>query len=79
MNLDNLGYCIGTMNDYPDIECILNESHLGYSTYGACGVGEDTGASLSGVTAGAIYNATGKWALDYPLTPAKVLKALGRI
>jgi len=79
LNLDNLGYCIGTMNDYPDIECILNESHLGYSTYGACGVGEDTGASLSGVTAGAIYNATGKWALDYPLTPAKVLKALGRI
>ena len=37
------------------------------------------GASLSGITAGAIYNATGKWALDYPLTPDKVLKALGKI
>jgi CO/xanthine dehydrogenase Mo-binding subunit len=79
LNFDNIGYHIGTMNDYPTVECIINESHLGYSSYGACGVGEDTGASLSGITAGAIYNATGKWALDYPLTPDKVLKALGKI
>lgn len=79
LNFDLIGYHIGTMNDYPPIKCIINESHLGYSSYGACGIGEDTGASLSGVTAGAIFNATGKWALDYPLTPAKVLKALGKI
>jgi CO/xanthine dehydrogenase Mo-binding subunit len=79
LNFDNIGYRIGTMNDYPDVKCIINESHLGYSSYGACGVGEDTGASLSGITAGAIFNATGKWALDYPLTPEKVLKALGTI
>jgi CO/xanthine dehydrogenase Mo-binding subunit len=79
LNFENIGYHIGTMNDYPPVECILNESHLGYSSYGACGIGENTGASLSGITAGAIYNATGKWALDYPLTPAKVLKALGKI
>jgi CO/xanthine dehydrogenase Mo-binding subunit len=79
LNFDNIGYHIGTMNDYPPVKCIINESHLGYSTYGACGVGEDTGASLSGITAGAIFNATGKWALDYPTTPDKVLKALGKI
>ena len=79
LNFDNIGYRIGTMNDYPEIKCIINESHLGYSTYGACGIGEDTGATLSGITAGAVFNATGKWALDYPLTPEKVLKALGRI
>jgi len=79
LNFDNINYHIGTMNDYPAVRCIINESHLGYSTYGACGVGEDTGASLSGITAGAIFNATGKWALDYPLTPDKVLKALGKI
>jgi CO/xanthine dehydrogenase Mo-binding subunit len=79
LNFDNIGYHIGTMNDYPDVQCIINESHLGYSSYGACGVGEDVGASISGITAGAIFNATGKWALDYPLTPAKVLKALGEI
>ena len=27
----------------------------------------------------AIFNATGKWVLDYPTTPDRVLKALGRI
>jgi hypothetical protein len=27
----------------------------------------------------AIYNATGKWVLDYPTTPDKVPKALGKI
>jgi len=79
LNFDNIGYHIGTMNDYPDIQCIINESHLGYSSYGACGVGEDSGASMSGITAGAFYNATGKWALDYPLTPNRVLKALGKV
>jgi CO/xanthine dehydrogenase Mo-binding subunit len=79
LNFDNIGYHIGTMNDYPEVKCIINESHLGYSSYGACGVGEDSGASMSGITAGAIYSATGKWALDYPLTPARVLKALGKI
>ncbi len=79
LNFDNIGYHIGTMNDYPEVECILNEGQLGYSSYGAGGIGENTGAALSGITAGAIYNATGKWALDYPLTPNKILKALGKI
>jgi xanthine dehydrogenase molybdenum-binding subunit len=79
LNFDNINYHIGTMNDYPEIKCILNESHLGYSSYGACGLGEDSGASLSGITAGAIYNATGKWVDGYPTTPERVLKALGKI
>ncbi len=79
LNFDNIGYAIGTMNDYPPVQCILNESHLGYSSYGACGVGEDSGAAMSGITAGAVYNAIGRWVLDYPLTPDKVLKALGKI
>jgi CO/xanthine dehydrogenase Mo-binding subunit len=79
LNHDLVGYHIGTMNDYPPAQCILNESHLGYSSYGTCGIGEDVGASMSGITAGAIYNAIGKWILDYPITPDKVLKALGKI
>jgi CO/xanthine dehydrogenase Mo-binding subunit len=79
LNFDNINYHIGTMNDYPEVKCIINESHLGYSSYGACGIGEDSGASLSGITAGAVYNAIGKWVLDYPVTPDRVLKALGKI
>jgi CO/xanthine dehydrogenase Mo-binding subunit len=79
LNYDHAGYRLGTMNDYPPIQCILNESHLGYSTYGACGIGENTGASVSAITSPAIYNATGKWIYDFPVTPDKVLRVLGKI
>jgi CO/xanthine dehydrogenase Mo-binding subunit len=79
LNYDHIGYQLGTMNDYPVIQCILNESHQGYSAYGACGIGENVGASLSAILAGAVYNAIGKWILDFPITPDKVLGALGKI
>jgi CO/xanthine dehydrogenase Mo-binding subunit len=79
LNYDHMFYHIGTMNDYAPVQCILNESHLGYSAYGAYGIGENVGASLTAITASAIYNAIGRWILDFPTTPDKVLKALGRI
>ncbi len=79
LNYNHIGYLLGTMNDYPVIQCILNESHQGYSSYGSCGIGENVGASLSAILAGAVYNATGKWILDFPITPDKVLQALGVI
>ena len=79
LNYDHIGYHLGTMNDYPPIQCILNESHLGYSTYGACGIGENIGASVSAITSPAIHNAIGKWIYDFPITPEKVLRALGKI
>ncbi len=79
LNYDHINYHIGTMNDFAPVQCILNESHLGYSAYGALGMGENVGASLSGITSSAIYNAIGKWVLDFPTTPDKVLKALGKI
>jgi xanthine dehydrogenase molybdenum-binding subunit len=79
LNYDLIGYHMGTMNDYPSAQCLINESHLGYAAYGAYGIGENIGASMSGITVPAIFNATGKWVLDYPTTPNRVLKALGKI
>jgi CO/xanthine dehydrogenase Mo-binding subunit len=79
LNYDHINYHIGTMNDFAPAHCLINESHLGYSAYGAFGMGENVGASLSAITSSAIYNAIGKWVLDFPTTPAKVLKALGKI
>ena len=79
LNWDHIGYALPSMNDYPPIKCILHESHLGYSSYGACGIGENIGAAASAITSSAVYNATGKWIIDFPITPEKVLKALGRI
>ena len=79
LNYDLIDYHIGTMNDYPTVQCLITESHLGYAAYGASGIGENIGASMSGITVSAIYNAIGRWILDYPTTPDKVLKALGKI
>jgi CO/xanthine dehydrogenase Mo-binding subunit len=76
LNFDHINYHLGTMNDYPAVDCILHESHLGYAPYGAYGIGENIGASLSAITSSAIYNAIGKWILDFPITPDKVLKVL---
>jgi CO/xanthine dehydrogenase Mo-binding subunit len=79
LNLDHINYLIGTMNDYPEVQCLLNESHLGYGTYGSNGIGENIGASMAAITSSAIYNAIGIWIFDYPITPDKVLRALGKI
>jgi CO/xanthine dehydrogenase Mo-binding subunit len=79
LNYDLIGYHLGTMNDYPPAQCFINESHLGYAAYGSYGIGENVGASMAGITAPAIYNAIGKWVMDYPTTPDRVLKALGNI
>jgi CO/xanthine dehydrogenase Mo-binding subunit len=79
LNEDQIYYHPGTMNDCPPVQCIINESHLGYGPYGACGIGEDVGASLSAITSSAIYNAVGKWVYDFPIAPDKVLQALGKI
>jgi CO/xanthine dehydrogenase Mo-binding subunit len=78
LNFDHINYLLGTMNDYPVVDCILHEGHLGYAPYGACGIGENIGASLSAITSSAVYNAIGKWILDFPVTPDKVLRALGK-
>jgi CO/xanthine dehydrogenase Mo-binding subunit len=79
LNYDHINYHLGTMNDYPVVQCLLNESHLGYGPYGANGIGEDIGAAMAAITFGAIHNAIGKWILDFPITPDKVLKALRTI
>jgi CO/xanthine dehydrogenase Mo-binding subunit len=62
----------------PMEQCII-ESGLGYPPYGAIGIGESLGAVNSTILAGAVYNAIGKWITDFPITPDKVLKALGKI
>jgi CO/xanthine dehydrogenase Mo-binding subunit len=62
----------------PMHQCIV-ESGLGYAPYGVIGVGESLGAVTSTILAGAVYNATGKWITDFPITPDKVLKALGKM
>ncbi len=79
LNDNHVGYEILTMNDVGPIDCHILESSLGYAPYGMYGVGESSAACCTTVTAPAIYNAIGKWVTDFPTTPDKILKALGKI
>ena len=78
LNCDLARYLMETMNDCPAAQCLTNGSHLGYAAYGVYGTSENIGDSMSGITVSAIFNATGKWVLDYPTTSDRVLKALGK-
>ena len=80
LNENLIDYRWFSFNDItgPMDQCIV-ESGLGYAPYGAIGVGESLGAVTSTILAGAVYNAIGKWITDFPITPDKVLKALGKI
>ena len=79
LNDNHVGYEILTMNDVGPIDCHILESGLGYGAYGLYGCSECGTACTTTITGPAIYNAIGKWIDDYPTTPDRVLKALGKI
>lgn len=60
-------------------DCNIVEGGFGYAPYGVNGCSESLGATNSTILIPAFYNATGKWITEMPMTPDKVLKALGKI
>lgn len=81
LNSDLLNYKVATIKDVPhdSIDCLLLETGLGYGPWGMIGIGEDIATVVPQVLGPAVYNAIGKWVEDYPITPDKVLKALGKV
>jgi xanthine dehydrogenase molybdenum-binding subunit len=78
LNGNLLDYKIATIKDLGPIDPILVETEMGYGPYGLIGIGEDIGTVVPGLLAPAVYNAIGKWIYDFPITPAKILKALDK-
>jgi CO/xanthine dehydrogenase Mo-binding subunit len=78
LNGNLLDYKIATMPDCGPIDTILVETALGYGPYGLVGIGEDIATLVPALLGPAVYNAIGRWIDEYPITPDKVLKALGR-
>jgi xanthine dehydrogenase molybdenum-binding subunit len=78
---DNLyAYPVPTILDCTlDIESTYIENHLGVSPYGAYGIAESASAIGANMSQIAVYSAIGKWIDDLPITPDKILKALGKI
>ncbi|MDD4874739.1 MAG: molybdopterin-dependent oxidoreductase, partial [Dehalococcoidales bacterium] len=73
------GYKWTTIKDVGPIKTILLETSLGYGPYGAGGIGENVSDHPVTLLGLAIHNAIDKWIDSYPITPDKVLKALGKI
>ncbi len=78
LNGNLLDYKISTIKDMGPINTQLVETGMGYGPYGLIGIGEDIATCVPGLLAPAVYNAIGRWITEFPITPSRVLKALGK-
>jgi CO/xanthine dehydrogenase Mo-binding subunit len=73
-------YLIPTVQDVPDqVKAVILENADPIGPYGARGMAEMPFLPLAPAVIDAIHQATGIWFFEFPLTPERVLKGLGRI
>ena len=73
-------YLIPTVLDVPDqVQSLILEYADPIGPYGARGVGEMPFLSLAPAIIAAVHDATGVWFHEFPLTPERVLRGLGKI
>lgn len=73
-------YLIPTVLDIPDhVESLILEYPDPIGPWGARGMSEMPFLPFAAAVTGALYAATGVWFNDYPLTPERVLRGLGKI
>lgn len=73
-------YLIPTIRDIPDVvESIIVEVPDDRGPFGAKGLGELPYLALAPAIISAVYDATGVWFDEFPLTAERVLKGLGKI
>jgi CO/xanthine dehydrogenase Mo-binding subunit len=73
-------YLIPTVLDIPDaVESVIVEVAEPNGPYGARGLGELPFLPLVPAITAAVHDATGVWFNDFPLTPERVLRGLGKI
>lgn len=72
-------YKVATIQDLPEIVPIIVESVHDEAPFGAKGVGEPAAAATPPAIANALYDAIGVRIRDLPLTPEKVLEAMGEL
>ena len=77
LNGNDTEYKMPTIMDMAPIDPVIVETRLGNGCYGATGVYHTI--LDQALWACAVHNAIGKWIYDVPITPDKVLKALGKI
>jgi xanthine dehydrogenase YagR molybdenum-binding subunit len=70
-------YKIAGAQDIPEIEVVLTDVYTGANSTGAAGIGEPATIPTAAAIACAVYDAIGVPVRSLPITPAKVLAALG--
>jgi len=76
VNANMIDYKWRTFSELPKIENVVLETPFPSHRFHAVGVGEITTASGPSAVLMAVSNAVGEWLHEYPVTPARVLKAL---
>jgi xanthine dehydrogenase YagR molybdenum-binding subunit len=72
-------YKILGAKETPPIEIYFIEQHIARSSTDASGIGEPATIPTSAAIANAVYNATGVRMRELPMTPRRVLTALGKV
>jgi xanthine dehydrogenase molybdenum-binding subunit len=78
MNSNMVDYKWRTFSELPQFEKTILETPFSTRSYGAIGFGEISTSPGPGAILMAVSNAMGKRFCEYPLSPDKILKALGR-
>ncbi|MFA5451668.1 MAG: xanthine dehydrogenase family protein molybdopterin-binding subunit [Dehalococcoidales bacterium] len=78
LNDDYLGYRIPLSLEIPKIKTIILENFSETGHWGANGIGEPVCCSMAAALGNAVRNAIGARITEYPITPEKILKALGK-
>jgi CO/xanthine dehydrogenase Mo-binding subunit len=79
MNSNMIDYKWRTFNDLPEFTNLTLDTPMPSHRFRAVGVGEISTSPGPSAVLMAAYNAIGVRIMDYPFTPDKVLKALGKI
>jgi CO/xanthine dehydrogenase Mo-binding subunit len=79
LNCNMVDYKWRTFLDLPEFQNVILETPIPSHRFNAIGVGEIATAPGPSAVLMAISNAIGRRITDYPVTPDKILKALGKI
>ena len=79
LNANLIDYKWRTFAELPDIEHVVLETPIPTHRFHAVGVGEIATSPGPSAVLMAVSNAVGAWLHEYPVTPDRVLKALGKI
>ena len=72
-------YLIPTSMDLPNVQCILLESRSGLGPFGAKGIGEPCMTPVAPAIANAVADAIGTRIFELPITPERIVNALGEL